>query len=357
MAAKNPDWQGIRPSVNLDEYTCQNLGLARVKFKFPDDVRYPCLPVRSNHGLIFPLEGETYCGSPEIHLARDLGAEIQIQNGVIVPWLNDTQPFMVFSGKVRENRKALKKGSVFERTWKEIGNSVYGKIAQGLREKRVYDSRSAKSEILPRSEITQPYLAAYITSLVRAVLSELINGIPLDKVVVSATTDGFITNAKKEHLDTTGPLATFFSSLAKQLTGNPEIIEQKHVVPQVLCMRTRGQLTVGVLDNLPTLQAKAGVQVPPGIVEEAIARRSDWPEELVPDEIKEETENNWLLQKFSPSVGYQSSKLVVALNRKMAKHDYDLVKEETEKRLSLVRLETGAVGTGDHYGWPHNGRG
>ena len=335
-AIKIPDWQGIRPSKDLDDYVCENLGLARIKFKFPDSVQYPCLPVRSNHGLIFPLEGETYCGSPEIQLARELGAELQIQNGIIVPWLNDTRPFMVFSKKVRENRKLLDKGSVFERAWKEIGNSVYGKIAQGLREKRVYNSRTEKSETLPPSEITQPYLAAYITSLVRAVLSELISRVPSDKLVVSATTDGFITNAKKHELVTSGTLATFFSQLANTLTGSFEIIEQKHVVPQVLCMKTRGQLTIGILDNLPTLQAKAGVQVLPRIVDEAIARRSDWPEELVPDEIKEEAENNWLLQKFFarqwdtkvPSWSLPSM-------RKMAKHDYDLVKEETEKRLSL----------------------
>jgi hypothetical protein len=243
---------------------------------------------------------------------------------------------MVFSAQVRENRKALEKGSVFERTWKEIGNSVYGKIAQGLMEKRVYDSRRDSSQILPRSNITQPYLAAYITSLVRAVLSELINRVPPDKEVVSATTDGFITNAKREEIDVSGRLATFFSSLAKQLTGNPEIIEQKHIVPQVLCMKTRGQLTVGILENLPTLQAKAGVQVPPQIADRAIARYRNWPEGLVPDEIKEVAENDWLLRVFfDRQWDTRVPSWSMASMRKMAKYDFDLIKEESEKRLNL----------------------
>ena len=97
----------------------------------------PCLPVRSNNGLIFPLEGECYCASPEIALARQLGANISIMHGVVIPWLNDVRPFALFSRNVREKRKSHAKGSVFERTWKEIGNSVCGKTAQGLKAKNV----------------------------------------------------------------------------------------------------------------------------------------------------------------------------------------------------------------------------
>ena len=86
-------------------------------------------------------------------------------HGVVIPWLNDVRPFALFSRTVREKRKSHAKGSVFERTWKEIGNSVYGKTAQGLKAKNVYDNRSDQSQRLPPSRVTQPYLAAYITSL------------------------------------------------------------------------------------------------------------------------------------------------------------------------------------------------
>ena len=188
-AIKVPDWKNLKTTKNLQDFTKEKLGLARVSFEFPTDCEFPCLPVRTDHGLVFPLEGETFCGSPEIELARQMGATVIVLDGIVVPWRDDRRPFALFSEKVRAQRKAHPKGSVVERTWKEIGNSVYGKLAQGLREKRVFDSRSGGSQLLPESEITQPYLAAYITSLVRATLSELLTRIPTGKTVVSATTD------------------------------------------------------------------------------------------------------------------------------------------------------------------------
>ena len=78
------------------------MGLARLPFKFPADTRFPCLPIRSDNGLIFPLSGESYAGSPEIQLALTMGAEIEIAHGVIVTWLNDTKPIELFSRSVRQ---------------------------------------------------------------------------------------------------------------------------------------------------------------------------------------------------------------------------------------------------------------
>lgn len=110
-----------------------------------------------------------------------------IVHGVIIPWASETRPFEIFSRTVREKCKALPKGGVLERTWKEIGNSVYGKLAQGLCEKQAYDSRSVTSEPLPPSKITQPYLAAYTTSIIRAVLSELIASLPPSKALLRSS--------------------------------------------------------------------------------------------------------------------------------------------------------------------------
>ena len=162
------------------------------------------------------------------------------------------------------------KNSVGNRTWKEIGNSVYGKLAQGLREKRVYDSRLDTSAILPRSAITQAYLAAYTTSFIRAVLGDLLNRIPNDREVLSVTTDGFITNAPKEALDVSGPLARMFAELTYLMAETEDFLETKHIVPSVLCFKTRGQLTVGVLDSkMPTITAKAGHKPPEDVLEGA----------------------------------------------------------------------------------------
>ncbi|MDU8943485.1 DNA polymerase [Ovoidimarina sediminis] len=323
-AIRTPDWEKLYHTKKVKDFRKNRLALARVKFKFPDDCLYPCLPIRTDNGLIFPLEGESNCGSPEIELARSLGAKLKIQSGFIVPWADKTRPFELFSKMVRSKRKDHKKGSIFERAWKEIGNSLYGKVAQGLQEKRVFDSRSNDSKPLPPSKITQPFLAAYITSIVRATLGELLTRIPEGKEAISATTDGFITNAVAKDMDLSGPLCTFFAGQAKRLTGKRDIIEVKHVVPQVMCMKTRGQLTIGVLDSaLPALKAKAGVSIPKEATEDK------------PDD-KDILENNWLLELFllrTPKTEVLTRQLTSM--REMHLKDSDLLMEERWKKISL----------------------
>ena len=48
------------------------------------------------------MEGETYAGSPEIFLAREMGAKIVIEHGVIVPWKNNVRPFEVFTKSIAD---------------------------------------------------------------------------------------------------------------------------------------------------------------------------------------------------------------------------------------------------------------
>lgn len=323
-AIRMPDWDALYHTKDLAEFRKDRLALARVAFKFPDGCLYPCLPVRSDHGLIFPLEGESYCASPEIELAIQMGADVKIRSGVIVPWASDVRPFELFSRKVKQKRDEFGKGHVFERTWKEIGNSLYGKVAQGLRKKRVFDSRTDETKLLPPSKVTQPFIAAYITSIVRATLGELLTQIPNSKVNISATTDGFITNATLSGLDTSGPLCTFFAEQAERLSGKRKILEVKHVAPQVVCMKTRGQLTVGYLsDTLKPIKAKAGVQTP----KDDISRE---------DIERAQLENDWLLDLFvarTPETTVSAQQLTSM--REMHLHDRDMVMEEREKRVNL----------------------
>ena len=51
--------------------------VALVRFKFPAATRFPCLPVRASNGrgLVYPLEGESWCTGPELVVARNLGAD------------------------------------------------------------------------------------------------------------------------------------------------------------------------------------------------------------------------------------------------------------------------------------------
>ena len=47
--------------------------------------------------------------------------------------------------------------------WKEIGNSLYGLTAQGLREKRNFDPVTLGSKPIEPSAFTEPFIAAWVT--------------------------------------------------------------------------------------------------------------------------------------------------------------------------------------------------
>ena len=242
----------------------RGITVGRVRFQFPDDCRYPKLPVRAGtNGLLFPLEGTSYCTGPEIRLALDQGAEIIVERGVIVPWMpGSPRPFAGFGRYIGALRKRYPKGSVFELLAKETGNSLYGKLAQGIYPdgteardggivpgraasgKRVFNSRRGSLERIPPSKITQALLAAYVTGLCRAVLGELVARLPAEVTLATATTDGLLVDGGLDRLDTSGPLTRFFAGLRAMLTGDPTVLEVKHEAGRVLVFRTRGTVSV-----------------------------------------------------------------------------------------------------------------
>ena len=241
-----PYWEKFYFSKDLKDYTATTLGYVCVDFKFPETVRYPTLPVRTQNGLIFPLQGRSYCAAPEIAVALSLGAQLQIRHGVIVPTDDNVRIFGRFIRDCLAKRSQYPKKSLDGLFWKEIANSTYGKTAQGLREKRVFDMRDRDMKQLPPSRITNPFFASYITSFVRGVLGEIINAIPPNKMVFSATTDGFITDATERNIKKaeSGPLGELFATGRKTLTGKPTVLEKKHAVRVPLGWRTRGQATL-----------------------------------------------------------------------------------------------------------------
>lgn len=241
------------------------VGLIRAEFRFPETVNFPCLPVKTpEQGLVFPLTGISECTLFELALAHRLGAELEIKQGIFVPWLAGSEPvFLDFMKFVREKRRAYPKGSFEERLWKEIGNSLYGKTGQGLAGKTAFDIEKGISSKIPPSKITNPYFASYIAGFCRALLSEMLISIPQDYRVISVTTDGFLTNAPLEQIDLQGPICQAFRQLYHQIDAEGgEILECKHRVQQLIAMKTRGQLTVVPYEQEPQVIAKAGVQVP-----------------------------------------------------------------------------------------------
>lgn len=237
-----PDWSDFKHTTNVADFGIQTLGYALVDFAFPENVRFPSLPIRTDTGLVFPRKGQSFCAAPEIAVASALGAILTIRDGVIIASDNSDPVFAKYIKHCITERRKHPKKSLDDLFWKELSNSTYGKTAQGLREKRVYDSRAMDMAPLPPSKITNPYFAAYITSFVRAVIGEILNALPHPICVFSCTTDGFLTNANDSEIDNAirGPAATAFRQTRESLTGEPAVVEVKHQVRCPLGWRTRG---------------------------------------------------------------------------------------------------------------------
>lgn len=262
------DWRGIRVSLDLKDYTPTTLGMANIEFEFPESIRFPTLPVRTSNGLVFPRTGRSDCAAPEIALAVSLGAKVAIRHGVIIPTNRDEPAFGNFISQCIHKRKSYPKGSLQNLFWKELSNSSYGKTAQGLHHKRVYDLRDRDTKPLPESKITNPFFAAYITSFVRSALGEIMNSLPPEVCVFSCTTDGFLTNATQAQIDraSSGPIADLYRQSRETLTGDPTMLEIKHTVRKPLGWRTRGQATL--IEGRPDsgganiVLAKGGIYTP-----------------------------------------------------------------------------------------------
>ncbi len=169
-----------------------------------------------------------------------------VKRGVIVPSDPKTRIFGAFIKECLEHRIQAGSKTLEGLFWKEISNSTYGKTAQGLRKKRVYDMRDRTTKELPPSKITNPFFAAYITSFTRAILGEIINSLRPDTYVFSCTTDGFLTTAGEEEINKAqqGDLCKLFEKSREMLTGIASVLEQKHAIRKPLGWRTRGQATL-----------------------------------------------------------------------------------------------------------------
>ena len=103
-----PIWNDIRELRDTDEllqerdnktkFTPADLVFAEVEFKFNEDVRFPCLPVRTETGLIFPREGFASTHISEIQLTQRLSCPMFLKHGlkigVVFKPLSQFSPFL-----------------------------------------------------------------------------------------------------------------------------------------------------------------------------------------------------------------------------------------------------------------------
>jgi hypothetical protein len=268
------DYGSLRTSLEINDYIVgDKFGVAYVRFNHPEGTKIPTLPVHAgSRGLIYPMEGETVVGAPEIEVAINSGCEVEIIQGVVGEWTDsENRIFLPFMKEVRAQRNAYPNGSFEERLWKEIGNSLYGKLAQGLRKRSVFDSKTGLNKEIPHSQITNPYFAMYVTSFARALMTEMMLGIDGDKHEIgSVTTDGFITTADldKGEISLDGPICGRFRECYHMIESSTEdILAKKHEVGQLLFMKTRGQETIKAIVGEKQIQARAGVMLPKGTMD------------------------------------------------------------------------------------------
>lgn len=268
-----PIWREAHPAYSLEDFTESTLGFARVDFDFPKGVKYPCLPQRSQQkSLVFTRMGQdAHVTAAEIAVARHLGAKIKIRNSVIVPTDPTRRPFEPVFKNLLDLRKKMEtkftKASPEAKLVKELSNSIYGKTAQGLQRKRVFDSRTDTRNELDPSQITQPFVAGYTTGLVRACLAEILNKLPANCSVGTVTTDGFFCNAKPEEVERAaeGEVCAFMRASRERLTGDPSLLEIKHAARQTVVWRRRSLVVVKPSDKYEGVWlAKAGIKPPVG---------------------------------------------------------------------------------------------
>src|SRR5262245_42872506 len=269
-----PNWATARYTNSLFELTTIGaLAFAHVRFSFPNGTRIPSLPVRASRGrgLIYPMMGSSWCTGPELIVALNQGASIEVSQGLRVDYIpKSPQPFEEFGRKIGRIRKDAKSrgDQVLDRLAKEVGNSAYGKIAQAVASqrsipddvdsRRVFDVETDTMRELGPSRISQPMLAAFITCAVRAAVCEALARIHTDHWIGSVTTDGFLSTVAVEIIDQSGPIARSFSEARIRICpDDPKLWELKHREDRVFVLKTRGAVSCSLHKTKPLL-ARAG---------------------------------------------------------------------------------------------------
>ena len=302
------DYERIEIIRDKTRYKGHVAGFAQVRFKFPPGTMYPCIPVMvGNYGLWFPLSGVGIATAPEIELAMEMGAEIEILFGIIIPWMErdevfsrsqkllrkkltkkeaaqrlewegDTlvpveemhfppeshgdsgyRSFESFAIYTRTERLRYRKKSLPNEFMKLLGNSAYGKTGQGFKEKRIFAPQEMRSEKVGRSAISEAAVAALTSGFARAVLGEILWKLPPGTLAVSATTDGLL--AQIDQLDLSGTMCRRFQNLVDRVAPGTAMTELKHLIGQAVAGKTRLQLTGKLVDGQEPVVAKGGVKV------------------------------------------------------------------------------------------------
>lgn len=267
-ALGNPNYSGAEI---IDQDTLLNMTnerllysytVARVKFQFPDEIKYPSIPCYIDESTtIYPLSGEAVLTGIEIKLAIKQGCVITVIEAFTIPFevyrekdenspenwkcmLNNkgAEKILPFTGVIRlvqNMRTKYPRGSINNLMYKQIGNSIYGSLVRGMNDNRKMDLVTGESKRINATVLSNPILASWTTAFIRSVIGECLHQISiLGGKVISVTTDGFITDIdnleckllESFKIDKYNSLLGEYRSLRDLLTGekNSGGLEIKH---------------------------------------------------------------------------------------------------------------------------------
>ena len=262
--AGHPDYtKGVRLSITelkekSKDYLLKSYTVIKCDFNFPDSVKYPSIPVYVDETTtVYPQSGKgVILTGAEYLLAESQNCEMIIEEVYSIPFSksSESSPFKDIIHEIQSKRREHPKGSIANLMYKEIGNSIYGSIVRGVSNKRKYDNKSKQTTRMKAHYLTNPVIASWITAYIRSVIGECLNNVQkLGGLVVSVTTDGFITNL--ENLEdsiisnikcqNSNYLLTKFRDLREDLSNNETSLELKNISSGIISWSTRGQVGVG----------------------------------------------------------------------------------------------------------------
>lgn len=232
------------------------------RFKFPDNVKYPCIPVNVDGVPIYPRSSNglngVYVAGPYIYLALRLGAEVFCENGYflnikLTEDLKESRSLSYAVIQLVHDRNQAKadhgKKSLEELILKTMANSGYGKNAQNVIQKQSWTAFKDVMEDLGCSSITNPFSAMMTTSIVQCELLAVQNQLhEIGYMACTNTTDGFVSDCNFDILKTLDlyGIRPFMEQARLFLTdgADREIWEVKHHQNDLINFTTRGNVSL-----------------------------------------------------------------------------------------------------------------
>ncbi|HZH18375.1 MAG TPA: DNA polymerase [Archangium sp.] len=125
-------WERLESLAQVMEYE----GFGTFEFTFPDDTRYPCLPVQRQgvHRLAFTLRGTTSCTLAEVRLALRKGAKLELVEAYgFKPGPRERDHDVGrYMRHFLQQKEAAKRGSLEYATAKLFANALLGKLAERM---------------------------------------------------------------------------------------------------------------------------------------------------------------------------------------------------------------------------------